>query len=276
MVNKKNEDNKIKYLCPMCLKDFGNRKDNYQTHLNKTGCGIGITKLEEIIKQNEKNEIDIIRLKEENIKLKEENESLKQQMTVNNTNITNIGTVNNYILQINNFNKTSYEGIIKNLLKYIGKSIYINTIKDIYLNNEKPENHNIYVADKNRGIVKIWNDGVWQSKNMIVIDQIIDNIVKHFNLSIFNPKGCKIEEIKKDNEKYEKLKQRISNKINYIQLCDLEYLDELEEEPLDNKDRIQRCKDFRDLVFEEIKTLLHDNKQIVKESHKRHKINKVL
>jgi phage-related tail fiber protein len=184
MVNKKNEESKIRYSCSLCLRNFGNRKDNYQTHLNKTGCGVGISKLEEIIKQNEKNEIDILRLKEENIKLKEENENLKQQVTVNNTNITNIGTVNNYILQINNFNKTSYEGIITNLLKYIGKSIYINTIKDIYLNNEKPENHNIYVADKSRGIVKIWNDGMWQSKNMIVIDQIIDNIVKHFNLSI--------------------------------------------------------------------------------------------
>jgi hypothetical protein len=102
------------------------------------------------------------------------------------------------LASLNNFNKTSYEGIIKNLLKYIGKSIYINTIKDIYLNNEKPENHNIYVADKSRGIVKIWNDGMWQSKNMIVIDQIIDNIVKHFNLSI--------EEIKKDNEKFISLK----------------------------------------------------------------------
>jgi len=61
MVNKKNEESKIRYSCPMCLRDFGNRKDNYQTHLNKTGCGIGISKLEEIIKQNEKNEIDILR-----------------------------------------------------------------------------------------------------------------------------------------------------------------------------------------------------------------------
>ena len=78
MVNKKNEENKIRYTCSLCLRDFGNRKDNYQTHLNKTGCGVGIIKLEEIIKQNEKNEFDIIRLKEENIKLKEENENLKQ------------------------------------------------------------------------------------------------------------------------------------------------------------------------------------------------------
>jgi hypothetical protein len=54
----------------------------------------------------------------------------------------------------------------------------------VYLNNEKPGNHNIYVADKSRGIVKIWNDGIWQSKNMLIIDQIIDRVVEHFNLSI--------------------------------------------------------------------------------------------
>ena len=35
MVNKKNEQNKIKYICPMCLKDFGNRKSNYINHINK-------------------------------------------------------------------------------------------------------------------------------------------------------------------------------------------------------------------------------------------------
>jgi hypothetical protein len=30
----------------------------------------------------------------------------------------------------------------------------------------------------------------------------------------------------------------ISNNINYIQLCDLEYLDNLEDDPYENKDRI--------------------------------------
>ncbi len=35
MVNKKNEENKIKYSCPMCLKEFGNKKDNYQSHLER-------------------------------------------------------------------------------------------------------------------------------------------------------------------------------------------------------------------------------------------------
>ena len=60
--------------------------------------------------------------------------------------------------------------------------------EDIYLNNV--ENHNIYVADKNRQIVKIFNNGMWQSKNMIVIDKIIDNIVKQFNFSILTLKGA--------------------------------------------------------------------------------------
>jgi len=277
MVNKKNEENKIKYSCPLCLKDFGNKKDNYQKHLNKTGCGVGITKLEEMKIENDKINMDILRLKEENEKLveedkkikeendklKEENENLKKQAIIyNNCN----NTYNNFILQINNFDNTKCEVFIKNLLKYMGKSIYVKTVEDIYLNNEKPENHNIYVADKNRQIVKIFNNGIWQSKNMIVIDKIIDNIVKQFNTSV--------EEIKKDKEKYERLKERITSKMNYINYCDTDYVEDLEEFPFDNKERIQRCKDFRDLVFDEIKTLLHDNKGKVLDTHKQVKQTK--
>jgi hypothetical protein len=257
MVNIKNGENKIKYSCPLCLKEFGNKKSNYQNHINKkSGCGADILKqLEEMKIQNEKKDIDII-------KLKEENENLKKQVITYNDNRT---TNHNYILQINNFNDTNYEGYIDNLLKYIGKSIYINTVKNVYLNNEKPENHNIYVADKSRGIVKIWNDGIWQSKNMLIIDQIIDRVVEHFNLSI--------EEIKKDNDKYEKLKKNISNKIQYVQLCDIDYLEDLEDDPIENKERIQRCKEFRQMVYNEIIILLHDNKKTVLDTHKRKKIN---
>jgi tRNA G10 N-methylase Trm11 len=146
----------------------------------------------------------------------------------------------------------------------MGKSIYVKTVEDIYLNNSI--NHNIYVADKNRQIVKIFNNGIWQSKNMTVIDKIIDNIVKQFNLSI--------AEIKKDNDKYERLKKKISTKLNYIHYCDTDYVEDLEEYPLDNKEQIERCKDFRDLVFDEIKTLLHDNKGKVLDTHKQIKQTK--
>jgi len=269
------------HSCPLCLKNFGNRKDNLQTHLDRTGCGIAYIKLEEMKKQleennkqldennkqieeikqqNEKKDIDIMHLKEENEKLK------NQTIIYNNCN----NTYNNYILQVNNFDDTKCEVVIKNLLKYMGKSIYLKTVatgtcgEDIYLNNA--ENHNIYVADKNRQIVKIFNNGIWQSKNLVVIDQIIDNIVKQFNLSI--------EEIKKDNDKYERLKKKISTKLNYIHYCDTDYVEDLEEYPLDNKEQIERCKDFRDLVFDEIKTLLHDNKGKVLDTHKQIKQTK--
>ena len=269
------------HSCPLCLKNFGNRKDNLQTHLDRTGCGIAYIKLEEMKKQLEENnkQLDennkqIEEIKQQNKKkdidimhLKEENENLKKQAIIyNNCNNTNNNTynINNYILQVNNFDDTKCEVVIKNLLKYMGKSIYLKTVEDIYLNNT--ENHNIYIGDKNRGIVKVWNNGIWQSKNMIVIDQIIDNIVKQFNLSI--------EEIKKDNDKYERLKERISNRMNYIKYCDTDYVEDLEEYPLDNKEQIERCKDFRDLVFDEIKTLLHDNKGKVLDTHKQIKQTK--
>jgi len=250
----KNDDLRVKYICTICSKNFNNRKSDYERHINKkNGCNI------DLIKKMEKMNIYIHKLEEENVKLKEENEKLKNQTIIynDNSNSNNI-TNNNFILQINNFDDTKCEVFIKNLLKYMGKSIYVKTVEDIYLNNV--ENHNIYIADKNRQIVKIFNNGIWQSKNMIIIDKIIDNIVKQFNLSI--------EEIKKDNDKYERLKERISNKINYIHYCDTDYIEDLEEDPLDNKEQIQRSKEFRDLVFDEIKTLLHDNKNKVLDTHK--------
>jgi hypothetical protein len=263
---KKNEESKIKYICPNCLKDFGNKKSNYQNHINKKNSCVS-----DVNKKMEEMKNDIIKLKEELakkendiIKLKEENEKLKQQVVIYNDNRT---TNHNYILQINNYKDTKYEGNINNLIKYIGKSIYLNTIKNVFLNKEKPENHNIYVADKNRGIIKIWNEGIWQSKNMIIIDEIINNIVEYFNLSI--------EEIKQDKNRYEKLKKTIINKVNYIQMCDLDYLDDLEDNEDENKERIERCKDFRKMVYDEIIILLHDNKKTVLDTHKQIKQTKI-
>ena len=265
----KKDESKIKYICQNCLKNFNNRKSDYKRHINKkNGC------ISDINKKMEEMNNYILKLKEEIekkdndiLQLKQENESLKQQViiyskTPNNTYNTNY----NYILQINNFNDTKdYTGNFNNLLKEIGKSIYLKTIKNVYLNPEKPENHNIYVADKNRGLVKVYNNGLWESKSIIIIDDIIDNVVKYFNLSI--------EELKEDHEKYERLKNTISNKINYIQLCDLEYLDDLEVDTEENKERIQRCSEFRKIVYDDIVILFHDNKKTVLDTHKRHKIN---
>jgi hypothetical protein len=293
MVNKKNEENKIKYICPICLKSFGNRKDNYQNHIKKiSGCGPEIIKLEEmkiqkdilddnkndflnikndnlvilefmkkIINQNEKMNNDILDLKNEISILKDDNEHLRSQ-------VINYNTTNNnqYILQINNFDDTCYDGNFNNLLKERGKSIYLKTLKNVFLNPQKPENHTFYIADKSRGLAKIYNNGLWETKNMsLIVDKIIDSVVEYFNLSI--------EDIKEDHERYEKLKNTIVSKVNYIQLCDLEYLDDLEDDTKENKERIQRCKNFRQLVYNEIVILFHDNKKTVLDTHKKQKVN---
>ena len=109
---------------------------------------------------------------------------------------------------------------------------------------------------------------------------LYSSIYSFFNIFILFPKSIlicssnsnfnlSIEEIKSDKERYEKLKNTILNKANYIQMCDLDYLDVLEDDEEDNKERIQRCKDFRKMVYDEIITLLHDNKNIVIESYKK-------
>ena len=226
--------------------------------------------MKKIINQNEKmnNNIldlnnDILDLKNEISILKEDNENLKNKVIQYNTTNNN----NNNCIVINNFNDTNYKDNFNNLLKEKGKSIYLQTLRNVFLNPQKPENHTFYIADKSRGLAKIYNNGLWETKNMnLIVDKIIDSVVEYFNLSI--------EKIKEDRERYEKLKKTIVSKVNYIQLCDLEYLDDLEDDTKENKERIQRCKEFRQLVYDEIVVLFHDNKKTVLDTHKKQKINK--
>ncbi len=283
MVYIKKNLSKIRYVCPNCNKDFNNRKSDFNRHINKKkGCvnnninienetinvesnnPIMIEFMNKIINQNEKMNNDILDLKNKISILEEDNENLKNQVIQYNT--TNNNNNNNCII-INNFNDTNYKGNFNNLLKERGKSIYLKTLRNVFLNPQKPENHTFYIADKSRGLAKIYNNGLWETKNMgLIVDKIIDNVVEYFNLSI--------EEIKEDHEKYERLKNTIASKVNYIQLCDLEYLDDLEDDSKENKERIQRCKEFRQLVYDEIVILFHDNKKTVLDTHKKQKIIK--
>jgi hypothetical protein len=330
MVYQKKNKPKKKYICPNCLKDFGNDKYHLELHLNRVnpckknndlnGGEMNIEfkpdfkdilnyqynddeniyfndekpnyndilknknneinddliiefmkKMDLIIKQNEKMNNDILNLNNKITKLEEENENLKNQVILYNTTPKN---TTNYTLnlnfQINNFYDTKdFKGNFKNLLNENGKFIYLKTIENLYLNPEKPENHNIYITDKNRGYVKVYNNGRWETKNINILDEIINNVVDFFNLSI--------EKLKEDNEKYERLKNRLLPKIKYIEFCDLDFLENLEDEQLNedvnNKDKIKRCKEFRNMVYEDIKILFHDKKDIVLNTIKKQKIN---
>ena len=229
-----------------------------------------IKKMDFIIKQNEEFKKQNEEFKEDINKLKEDNENLKSQLILSTEiNKNDIKTFINVNIQINNFNDVEYskmnpKNIIKTLIKEQGKQIILKTIQDIFINPEKTENHNIYVADKNRKYLKIYNDNKWNSDDFKIIDKLIEKIVNVYKLSI--------EEIKKDINLYDRIKQNIKNKMKYLNYCDLEHLAELEYEQenddIDNKDEIKRSKEFYEMVQNDIINLLHDNKNIILNTHK--------
>lgn len=123
------------------------------------------------------------------------------------------------------------------------------------------------MSDKNRGYIKKYNDGRWNTDNLTMIETLINNFVDYYKLSI--------DEIKQKPKIYEKIKTNVQNKLKYLNYCDLEYLanleDEQENDDIDNKQQIKRCKEFREQVYKDIINLLHDKKDIIINTHKKNK-----
>jgi hypothetical protein len=297
-MEKKINKNNVEYVCPKCLKSFGNHKYHLDVHLNKKyPCGpkdtikqnksisnidsnidnnidvnskiefVGLSdnkinnehsekanldnfelsqtditiellnKINLIIKQNEefKKQNEEFKKQNEEFKedikiLKEDNEMIKSQLTTSNSKSQILYKPDiNINVQINNFNNIDYSKIdkkmlINTLVQNTGKQIYLKAIENVYINPECPQNHSIYVADKNRGYIKKYNNGRWETDNLNIIDLLINNFVDYYKLSL--------EEIKQKPELHNKLKNNIQTKLKYLDLCDLEYLANLEDDLL--------------------------------------------
>lgn len=86
-----------------------------------------------------------------------------------NTNVanTNNGIINNVTLNINSFGKENIEYITNNAMREVYKLIkrrgrgIINFIKDIHVNPEHPENHNIKIENVKRGLLRIFEKDKW-------------------------------------------------------------------------------------------------------------------
>lgn len=82
-------------------------------------------------------------------------------------------------------------------------------------------------------------------------------------------------EARRDPERYEKIKNIINSKLQHLNNCDLEYLTDLEDEQMDgdvdNKNKIKRWNEFREMVFKDMVNLFHDKKDIVISTHKKNK-----
>lgn len=80
---------------------------------------------------------------------------------------TNNGIINNVTLNINSFGKENIEYITNNAMREVYKLIkrrgrgIINFIKDIHVNPEHPENHNIKIENVKRGLLRIFEKDKW-------------------------------------------------------------------------------------------------------------------
>jgi hypothetical protein len=222
-------------------------------------------KLNEILKQNEE-------LKRQNEELKKDNEKIKNQLVekknhpdikINQNNI-NINIVNNN--NIVNFSDVNYNNIDKKLFvnpildrKLFGKAIILKMIENIYINESLPEYQNVIITDKNRGYVKIYNNGRWKTDNIKTIDLVLDGIIEHSKVIL-----DELFDIYFNNNQ---VKNRLNVGKKYVNLCDLEYLEELKDEhdneEADNKNEIKRCEEFREMVLKDTINLFHDNKNIL-------------
>jgi hypothetical protein len=189
------------------------------------------------------------------------NNSLTHNMITNNT-LTNNTNTNNIV----NFSNMDFSNMDKKLfinplmnIKLYGKDIILKMVENIYINEKHPEYHNIIVTDKNRGYVKVFNNGRWKTNDVRIINSVLDGIIEHSKTIL--------DELYKIYETNANAKSRLNTSTKYVKLCDLEHLADLEDEhangDANNSVQISRCKDFREMVYKDTINLFHDNKNIL-------------
>ena len=247
------------YGCSVC-NYRSNIKKNVQRHIDKKlSCGKGDKTIKEIkidikcefcnknfssitsqkyhIKNTCKNKDSA---KDEEIrKLREENKLLKETATSNTTHITNI-TNANFIIVVNDYENTNLDKLTdKTLYKIITDSDEIHKIiprliKEVHFNPNVPENHNIYISNRNKNnkFLRVFRNGHWEIENKIYeIDNLIND--KETNLSDW---------VAEKGEKYPDAKERYD-----------EYLDQKH----DNEETLK-------MVREEVELILYNGGKLIK------------
>lgn len=275
---------KSQFICEFCNNIFV-KKYNLDRHIN------GRCKEKNKINLESKETLELI-LKQIS-KLKKENKELKETInskfskkksdlniivnnnvnnsvnnSVNNMMINNSLTNNTSISTTNiiNFSNMNFSDVDKKLfinplmnIKLYGKEIILKMIENIYINEKHPEYHNIIVTDKNRGYVKVYNNGQWKTNDVVIINSVLDGIIEHSKTIL--------DELFKIYETNANAKSRLDTSNKYIKLCDLEHLADLEDGQANgvanNAAQISRCKDFREMVYKDTINLFHDNKNIL-------------
>ena len=263
------------FSCEFCNKSFS-RKDNLTRHINiwckhtnKNNNTISNEIINEIkdIKQEHKKIIKINEeIKQENKEMKKKIKKLEKQnksITQINKNTTNTNSHNNITNTINitNFEKFDYNKITDDvLLKLINaialkdacnNNLIIDAIKEIHFNDKYPENMNMYIADKNRGIMKVCNQNKWHTKKLsynLIEDNIKDPIIFRIRDLLNKPK------YKNDT--------RINLILSKINDFSSDRLLESKRDREYDEDEFNDLQKFNNEIYDDISNLLYDYKNI--------------
>lgn len=171
-------------------------------------------------------------------KLKEEIKTLKRNQKSPYNNVTNnVTNVTNNIIIVNNYDKTRINHLTdkdyNKLLKEEIHKIIPSLIKQIHFDPELPENHNVFITNRNKNnkFIQILQNEHWESVNKNIE---IDNIIYD--------KETNIEDwISEKGEKYPRAVERFN-----------EYKDQKHE------------PDTAKLIKEEVELVLYNNRYMIK------------
>lgn len=242
------------FKCSLC-NYVGDRKDYIQKHINnKTKCGEGIPEILEIsieiscghckktfaTKPSMKRHLKNCKVKKSNIE--EELEKVKQELadlkatiplvSSTTTNITNIETQNNIIINITPYNDPNLDGAEKYYLTAL-KKLFLSVptiIEYIHFNTDFPENHNLCIKNYRTKLAKVFNGREWKTMDE---DKLIDELIDTYEKLL--------EDWAEDNPK----------RMKYI------------EKYKEIKDRDGKSKVYKDLK-DEVKKLIYDKRDMIK------------
>ena len=180
---------------------------------------------------------------EEIKKLKEENKLLKSTKNITNNidNSTNNSTNNINIIIVNNYENTSLDQITDTVYNKIIRDseevykIIPSLLKQIHFNPNIPENHNVYLSNRNKNNkhLSVFRNGHWEIENK---NNEINNLIsdKETNLSDW---------VAEKGEKYPKAKEK------YNEYLEQKYDDE----------------EVSKLVKEEVELLLYNGRNMIRQ-----------
>lgn len=213
----------MEFACSVC-EYTSMKRDHITRHINKKkSCGKGIKEIIEIPieikcefcdkkfathktmeyhKKNSCKQKDLIYKQ----KIKELEKQLREAKMVTN-NIDNSTNTTNYIIVVNNYEKTSFDKLTDKMYNRIIKDVeepykmIPKLIKAVHFNPNIPENHNIYLSNRNRNNkhLSVYRNGHWE-----IIDKNteIDNLINDKETMLSDWVAEKGEDYSEAAEKY--------------------------------------------------------------------------